>query len=388
MPHVILRLPVRPPVGTFASSLTRQLPIVELDDVTPRVAALLRNDPTVLGFTPNLKTQLLPPVKTSQPEATETNLTEWAFEAIGLQETSLDGSGVTVAVLDTGVDAEHPYFHDVPILAADFSGEGTGDGNGHGTHCAGNLFGRSAERRVSVAPGVSRALVAKVLDDQGSGTAETLSSGLLWAAEQGAHIASMSLGFDFTALAKWLAEEGLPTSVATSAAISGYVQAMRVFDKLLSFLASEGQERPSMLVLAAAGNESQRSVDHRYTVGVSPTASAETAIAVGAVRPQTNGRFQVAPFSNHGIDVAAPGVDIVGARAGGGITTMTGTSMATPMAAGVGALWAQFLSEQRGKVRHSELRSRIIGSAQIVGIDPADPFADPGAGLVQAPRWS
>ena len=53
------------------------------------------------------------------------------------------GNGVTVAVLDTGIDKEHEAFRGVELVQKDFTGEGDGDEDGHGTHVAGTIFGQS-----------------------------------------------------------------------------------------------------------------------------------------------------------------------------------------------------------------------------------------------------
>jgi subtilisin family serine protease len=91
----------------------------------------------------------------------------------GVAESPFTGHGVTVAVLDTGIDAEHEAFQGVELIQQDFTGEGNGDGHGHGTHCGGIIFGQKVNGfRFSVAPGVRRALIGKVLASDGSGSTE------------------------------------------------------------------------------------------------------------------------------------------------------------------------------------------------------------------------
>ncbi|WP_255545296.1 S8 family serine peptidase, partial [Micromonospora parastrephiae] len=108
-----------------------------------------------------------------------------------------DGKGVTVAVLDTGVDATHPDLAGRIAEAQDFSGSGSArDGHGHGTHVAATIAGSgaaSAGLRKGVAPG-ARLLVGKVLDDGGSGSSSAIIAGMEWAAHSGAKVVSMSLG--------------------------------------------------------------------------------------------------------------------------------------------------------------------------------------------------
>jgi len=95
--------------------------------------------------------------------------------------------GITVAVLDTGIDSTHPAFTGVTLIEEDFSGSGNGDVQGHGSHCAGTIFGRDVDgTRIGVAPGVDRALIGKVLGDDGSGDSIGLFRGIQWATDQGA----------------------------------------------------------------------------------------------------------------------------------------------------------------------------------------------------------
>ena len=69
----------------------------------------------------------------------------------------MTGNGIVVAVLDTGIDKNHPAFSGAQIIEKDFSGEGNGDQHGHGTHCAGTILGRTTGgKRIGVAPGVPK----------------------------------------------------------------------------------------------------------------------------------------------------------------------------------------------------------------------------------------
>jgi subtilisin family serine protease len=137
--------------------------------------------------------------------------------------------------------------------------------------------------------------------------------------------------------------------------------------------------------VAATGNESQREGAVPYTIGVAPPAASEGFVAVAALRRAAGGDLEVADFSNTGGAVAAPGVDIVSARAGGGFTEMSGTSMATPHVAGVAALWAERLLASAGRIDLGVLLGRLTGtSRELPGVDQLDA----GAGLVQAPTGS
>ena len=83
------------------------------------------------------------------------------------------------------------------ILQKNFTQEEDDDNHGHGTHCAGTIFGREVDnQRIGVAPGVNTALIGKVLGT-GGGSSATLASAINWAADKGAHVISMSLGIDF-----------------------------------------------------------------------------------------------------------------------------------------------------------------------------------------------
>ncbi|GEC08091.1 hypothetical protein SSP24_57460 [Streptomyces spinoverrucosus] len=113
-------------------------------------------------------------------------------------EAGLTGKGVTVAVLDTGVDTTHPDLAEQVSVSRSFiEGQEVADRDGHGTHVASTVAGTGAASdgaEKGVAPGAALA-VGKVLDDQGSGSESQIIAGMEWAArEVGADIVSMSLG--------------------------------------------------------------------------------------------------------------------------------------------------------------------------------------------------
>jgi subtilisin family serine protease len=116
---------------------------------------------------------------------------------------------------------------------------------------------------------------------------------------------------------------------------------------------------------------------------VSPPAGSEGFVAVGALERAPDGALEVAEFSNAGATIAAPGVDILSARAGGGFAQLSGTSMAAPHAAGVAALWAENLLSSAGRIDVGLLLARLTGnSEELAGVAAVDA----GAGLVRAPR--
>jgi len=304
--------------------------------------------------------------------------------AVGADTSPFTGSGIVVAVLDSGIDASHPAFAGMNIIQNDFTGEGSGDQNGHGTHCAGTIFGRTTENiRIGVAPGIEKALIGKVLGSQG-GSSEQIVSGIQWAVDNGANIISMSIGMDFPGLVKRLEENGFPTELATSRALEGYRTNVQLFERLVALINAKSNFIQPTIVVAAAGNETQRDTNPDFEIAVSPPAVAEGIISVAALGQDPEG-FTVASFSNTGATVSGPGVEVMSAKMGGGFSLMSGTSMATPHVAGVAALWAEKI-KSTGVLSTTQLTARIIGSGSNTGLKAGfDPF-DIGAGLVRAPQ--
>jgi len=236
-----------------------------------------------------------------------------------------DGTGVKVAVLDTGIDASHPDVTGKVVAFKSFVAgvDGVADGHGHGTHVAATVAGSGAASggsRKGVAPGAQLA-VGKVLSDAGSGSAAMIIVGMQWAAaEQDADIVSMSLGAG-------------PTDGSD----------------LLSQAVNELTASTGALFVIAAGNSGPGS----ETVATPGTADAALTVAA------TDKVDQLPSFSSRGPragdmalkpDIAAPGVGIVAARASGTnlgapvndrYTSANGTSMATPHVAGAAAILAQ-----------------------------------------------
>lgn len=255
-------------------------------------------------------------------------------------ETGLDGAGVDVAVLDTGVDFDHPDFEGRIELARDFTGGGTvQDGHGHGSHVAGIVLGSgvaSEPRRRGVAPAADL-MVGKVLTDKGSGAESWIIDGMEWAAQSGAEVVNMSLGGP--------GGDGTdPMSVA------------------LDTLTAE----TGALFVVAAGNDGQD-----MSIGAPGVAGA--ALTVGAV--DRNG--DLASFSSRGPrpgdlavkpEITGPGVGIAAPRAGGTAmgtpvdehyTRASGTSMASPHVAGAAALLAQLHPEWGAE----QLKAALVSSA-------------------------
>ena len=265
------------------------------------------------------------------------------------------GRGIGVAVLDTGFDDTHPDFAGRDVTTRSFvAGEQARDAHGHGTHCIGTAAGPS---RPASGPryGVAHEadiFAGKVLADAGSGSDAQILAGIDWAVQNGCAVISMSLG--------------APTEPGQSYS--------RVFEQAARRALAAGA-----LIVAAAGNESDRPMP---PAPVGHPANCPSILAVAAL----DADLQIAPFSNRGldpdggqIDVAGPGVDVLSSwPMPERYRTISGTSMATPHAAGVAALLAQANPGSRG----AGLAMLLTGTARHL---PDLPSADVGAGLVQAP---
>ncbi|MCW2995664.1 MAG: peptidase and in kexin sedolisin [Conexibacter sp.] len=290
-----------------------------------------------------------------------------------------------VAILDTGIDQAHPAFAGVTMQVQDFTGTSGEDLNGHGTHCAGIVFGRDFDgRRIGVARGVDHALIGKVLDDTGSGSSEAAFRGIKWASDQGAHVVSMSLGFDFPGLVEDLVESGWPVDLATSKALESYGGNLRMFETLMALVRPVQGMSSGSVVIGAAGNESRRDLDKAYEIAASLPAAAEGVISVGALGSGPDGLY-VGSFSNSLPLVAAPGVDIPSARSGGGVSVLTGTSMACPHVAGVAAMWWEAARAMDLPPDARTVASRLIATTRTDGFVSSVGAADRGNGLVTAP---
>jgi subtilisin family serine protease len=338
--------------AAFAPSLPLALgddPLVAyLQGMRDAAAAALRYRQATLGQGP---AAALPALVAGAPSAG----LSWCLDMVNVTAASrFTGRGVSVAVLDTGIDLQHPDLAGRVVegdTAQSFvPNETVQDGHGHGTHCAGVVTGpvqSASGTRYGVAPDATL-LVGKVLSNAGSGFDDGILDGMAWAAEHGARVLSMSLGSRRNA--------GQPFSVA--------------YERVAQNLLESG-----VLVVAAAGNGSSRPF---FTRPVENPAACPSILAVAAV----DRARRVAPFSCRKMDdvgevnVSAPGVSVLSAWTGGGFRSISGTSMATPHVAGVAALCL----ESRPELTARELWRALESAAQALG-DPND-F---GEGLVQAP---
>jgi subtilisin family serine protease len=357
---------------------------VEINDLDRRDIANLSRDPDVRAVAPAVPMKLIEPIKEEVEVQPAVGNVEWGIKAVGADTSPYSGEGVIVAVLDTGIDATHPAFAGVELVRKNFTGESDDDQRGHGTHCAGTIFGRMTDgTRIGVAPGVKKALIGKVLGQPG-GSSDTIADAIQWAVENGANVISMSLGIDFPGLVKKFVDAGFPIQLATSRALEGYRTNVQLFDRLAALVRARGAFSQASLIVAAAGNESRKDVNPNFEIAVSPPAVSEGVISVAALSQDPAG-LTVAFFSNTGANVAGPGVDIVSARRGGGLVALSGTSMATPHVAGVAALWAEKIKKDR-PLNAVEWTGRLIGSATSDGLKIGFSPFDIGAGLVRAPQ--
>lgn len=286
-----------------------------------------------------------PPPIPDTPELT------WGLQATAVADSTATGRGVTVAVLDTGLDREHPDFAGRDIEARWFvDGETAQDGHGHGTHCVGTACGPLAPPegpRYGVAH-EARILVGKVLSDAGSGTDAEILAGMSWAIANGARVISMSLGADV--------DEVSPAYETVG---------RRALDA-------------GTLIVAAAGNNASRGTGDPGFVGI--PANSPSIMAVGAL----DAGLAIADFSARSsgveggqVDIAGPGVAVYSSwPMPERYHTISGTSMATPHVAGIAALWSQ-----RTGATGAALWAELVRAARRLPL----PSEDVGAGLAQAP---
>ncbi|MGH7779265.1 MAG: S8 family peptidase [Candidatus Binataceae bacterium] len=285
----------------------------------------------------------------STPDESQTT---WGLQVTRVAASRYSGNGIRLAILDTGIDLGHPDFAGRNITTQSFvAGQPVQDGHGHGTHCVGTACGPALPNRLP-RYGIAynaEIFVGKVLGDNGSGADGDILAGIEWAINNGCQVISMSL-------------TALPDQTPSAA-----------YEQSAKRALSNGT-----LIVAAAGNESRRPdsiqpVDH--------PANCPSIMAVGAL----DADLQVAFFSNAGlnpnggqVDLAGPGVNVRSAWPRPTLyNTISGTSMATPHAAGIAAL----LAESQSSVRGTGLWTLLAQTASRL----VAPSRDVGSGLVQAP---
>jgi subtilisin family serine protease len=303
--------------------------------------------------------------------------------AVGAHTTPYTGQGVSVAILDTGIDESHPAIKGKILAKRDFSGDSIGssedvrDLDGHGTHCAATICGEPVgDTRVGVAPGVAKLCVGKVMGQRAC-TLEMLLKAMFWAViEENASVVSMSLGYDLAGNTKRMVTKGVDPALAANAAMRQQSDIIKGISALRAFLESQS---PNVVFVAATGNESQRPL---FVLDAGLPAA--ELFSVGAISPAAGG-WDIAPFSNGRAQVVAPGVDVFSAVPGGGWALMSGTSMATPHVAGVAALWTEKFRIEGSLGIPETVRSAMKTNATRQPMLYKDVNAI-GAGIIQSPQ--
>lgn len=333
----------------------------------------LARDPQVRALAPIMPTRLVPPVELSDAEA---STTAWGITAVGADSSARTGAGVVVAILDTGIDAGHPAFAGVTLLEEDFTGSGNGDRQGHGTHCAGTVLGRDVGgTRIGVAPGVGKALVGKVLGDNGRGSSEAMFRGIQWAVQNGAKVVSISIELDFPNAVQAQIDAGMRADLATSRALEAYRANLRMFDALMQMIRGLEPFGGGTVVVGAAGNGSHRELNPDFEIAVELPAAADGVVSVAALAQSPDG-LRIAPFSNTFAQISGPGVDILSAKKGGGLSSKSGTSMACPHVAGVAALWWEEVTASPLPANPATVTAKLLASAATNGFASGIEVAD------------
>lgn len=382
--YIILKRPL-----SLASSMKRSVaeagsekPSLVVERLQRHEAAELGRDPGVLAISRPMKTKLIRPLSSAvEPEEVGD---AWGVAAVNAHLSPYTGAGVRVAVLDTGIDRTHPAFEGIELQEQDFTGEGDGDWDGHGTHCAGTIFGQDVGgRRIGIARGVKQAFIAKVIGKHNADS-DILFQGMHWALAQRANIISMSLGFDFPGEVEEKISKGWPADLATSEALDVFCGNLRLFDSLMGVFKSHSVFNATPLVIAAAGNESRRAINNDYRISTSLPAAAEGVLSVAAAA-HPNPLHSIADFSNSLPHLTAPGVNVLSAWPGGNLKAMGGTSMACPHVAGVAALWWEHLRDLRSPQLSQAVASHLVANARRDCFSPEFDASDYGHGLVTAP---
>ena len=269
----------------------------------------------------------------------------WGVDRIDAEQVwpSNTGSGIYIAIVDTGIDYDHPDLDDNYAFGesfVDYTNDPMDD-NGHGTHCAGIAAAENNDIGVvGVAPG-AKLIAAKVLNANGGALLSWIADGITWAADNGADVISLSIGYD------------------------QHVQSWQ--DACDYAYYTKG-----VVVVAAAGNSGNPSGKGD---NVEYPGRYDSTIAVSA----TDSSDKRARWSSTGPDVelAAPGVNIYSTLWDNTYGYKSGTSMSCPHVAGVAALVIA-----SGVTNNVEARNKMISTAEDLGVSGGDTWY--GYGLVDA----
>ncbi len=257
---------------------------------------------------------------------------QWGLTTIGAPQAwdvTTGSPGINIAILDTGVDLDHPDLASKIVSNINFSTSPTVDDvYGHGTHVAG-IAAAITNNGIGVAGlGYSCTIMnVKIGGDTGTGTYSWLISGIIWAADNGAEVINLSVGG------------------------SSYSSALQ---DAVNYAWSKG-----VVVVAAAGN-------YGSTTPFYPAYYANC-IAVAS----TDWHEAKSSFSNYGdwVDVAAPGDGIWATLKNGSYGYKSGTSMASPHVAGLAGLVCTVVSDTNGNGRvNDEVRARIEATCDDIGV--------------------
>ncbi len=254
---------------------------------------------------------------------------QWQYGAISAEggwDVTHGSGSVTIAVIDTGIDYDHPDLSGKVLSGRNYvdGSYDPYDDNGHGTHVAG-LAAAMTDNGVGVA-GVdwsARILPLKVLDSSGSGYDSDIASAIRYAADSGAEVINMSLG----------------------SSSSSYTLLSAV-----TYAYGKG-----VTIVAAAGNDGTSSVSY--------PAAYSGVIAVGAI----DSSGSRADFSNYGskLDLMAPGVSVLSTYANGAYQKMSGTSMASPIVAGAACMVLAAFPDYAGKP--DDVAAKLTSTATDMG---------------------